>query len=1042
MSKLTTNTRRSLSASRTHSARGPQIVEASCEIDSHADTCCLGVNFCPIYFTGKVCDVSPFLDTMTPQTNIEICTGATAYDDAEGNTKILVINEALWMGDHMAHSLINPYQMRAIGVQLNDDPTALDRFFGIKHDLVDIPFRMRGSTCLFHTRTPMQWELDNCEHIELTSDTKWDPNDVIFGLEVECQTSDRLARGTYAYDTRHRRPNLDPATLSRQWGIGLETAKNTLKCTTQAGIRHAIHPLTRRYRTDYMALRHRRLHTTFYSDTLFTKVHSLHGYKCAQVITDGRFVHVYPMVSKSGAGDALQHFVSEVGIPDIIVTDNAPELTGRDSEFQKICRHYKVKTRQTEPYTPRQNQAELAIQEIKKRWRIKMTQHKVPKRLWDYGLVWVSEITNRTARGPEARTPYEVITGNTPDISEWLDFDFYDWCWFWNVPTHELTEEKAELGRILGVAHRVGSDMCYWVLTDNGKVIARTTVQRVTKDDLQISTVTERMTHFNKKIKEKMNERGHIIQAPAEGLILDDKECDMNDEPEQTTIPERDDFTDDAFDAYLGAELMIPHGDAYIRGRVMKRTRDEDGNPIGQWHSNLLLDTRQYKVQLADGSTSEYTANLIAENLFAQCDPDGKYHLVFKEIVDHRHDNTAVTKENGFLHGYNGNRHRIKTTKGWDICVEWQDRSTSWLPLKDVKDANPVELADYAVANKLSDEPAFAWWLPEVQKRRNRIVNRLKSRYWRTTHKFGIEIPKSVEHALQIDRETGTDHWRKAIEKEMKNVRIAFQKWEGGGPDAARAASINGSLIGYQEIKCHMVFDIKMDGDLTRKAHLVAGGHTTETPSSITYSSVVLRESIRIAFLVAALNDLDIFAADVGNAYLNAPCREKIWTTAGKEFGSDEGSVMLIVRALYSLKTSGASWRSTFAQKWIEMGYKATRVDPDVWLRADVKPNGLHYYKMLLVYVDDILLVSHQPKQTMLEIQQLYRLKDDLIGPPKRYLGANISKFQLPDGTEAWSASARDYIKTAVRNLEEVLGHDSIPSKLRNKVNRPLPLAY
>jgi len=181
------------------------------------------------------------------------------------------------------------------------------------------------------------------------------------------------------------------------------------------------------------------------------------------------------------------------------------------------------------------------------------------------------------------------------------------------------------------------------------------------------------------------------------------------------------------------------------------------------------------------------------------------------------------------------------------------------------------------------------------------MLSKLKSKYWRTSHKFGIEIPESVEHALQIDQEMGTDHWRRAIEKEMRNVRIAFQKWDRGGPEVARAESINGSLIGYQEIKCHMVFDIKMDGDLTRKARFVAGRHTTEDPVSTTYSSVVSRESVRIAFLIAALNDLQIFAADVGNAYLNAPCCEKIWTRAGKEFGSDEGLVMIIVHALYGL---------------------------------------------------------------------------------------------------------------------------------------------
>jgi len=241
--------------------------------------------------------------------------------------------------------------------------------------------------------------------------------------------------------------------------------------------------------------------------------------------------------------------------------------------------------------------------------------------------------------------------------------------------------------------------------------------------------------------------------------------------------------------------------------------------------------------------------------LYAQCNPDGHYHLVFKEIVDHRRNSSALDKEHGFTVGYNGNRHPKKTTRGWDICVEWRDGSTSWIPLKDVKQANPLELAEYALTNNLSNEPAFKWWVPEILRKKHRITSKLKTKYWRTTHKFGIEIPKSVEHALQIDRDMGTDYWRCAIEKEMKNVRIAFQKWDRGGPKAARTQSINGSLIGYQEIKCHMVFDVKMDGDLTRKALFVAGGHTTDTPTTTTYSSVISCESIRLAFLIAALNN-------------------------------------------------------------------------------------------------------------------------------------------------------------------------------------------
>ena len=93
-----------------------------------------------------------------------------------------------------------------------------------------------------------------------------------------------------------------------------------------------------------------------------------------------------------------------------------------------------------------------------------------------------------------------------------------------------------------------------------------------------------------------------------------------------------------------------------------------------------------------------------------------------------------------------------------------------------------------------------------------------------------------------------------------------------------------------------MIFDIKMDGKFTRKARLVANGHKTNVHLSITYSSVVSRESLRLALLIASLNNLDISCCDIVNAYLNAGCREKLWTVAGAEFGSEKGTIMIIAK--------------------------------------------------------------------------------------------------------------------------------------------------
>ena len=93
----------------------------------------------------------------------------------------------------------------------------------------------------------------------------------------------------------------------------------------------------------------------------------------------------------------------------------------------------------------------------------------------------------------------------------------------------------------------------------------------------------------------------------------------------------------------------------------------------------------------------------------------------------------------------------------------------------------------------------------------------------------------------------------------------------------------------------------------------MAGGHKTEAPSSITYSSVVSRDSVRIALTIAALNGLDILACDIQNAYLTADCREKIYVIAGPEFGSEQGAILIVRKALYGLKSSGAAFRSLLA---------------------------------------------------------------------------------------------------------------------------------
>ena len=129
--------------------------------------------------------------------------------------------------------------------------------------------------------------------------------------------------------------------------------------------------------------------------------------------------------------------------------------------------------------------------------------------------------------------------------------------------------------------------------------------------------------------------------------------------------------------------------------------------------------------------------------------------------------------------------------------------------------------------------------------------------------------------------------------------------------------------------------------------------------------SVVSRESVRIALTIAALNDLDILACDIQNEYLTVLCRENVWTRAGPEFGSEEGTIMIVNVALYGIKSSGAAFRAKLAGVLYDIGYTPSKADPYVWIRPAVNPDGSEYYEMVLCYVDDVLTISDMPMRTM-----------------------------------------------------------------------------
>ena len=149
---------------------------------------------------------------------------------------------------------------------------------------------------------------------------------------------------------------------------------------------------------------------------------------------------------------------------------------------------------------------------------------------------------------------------------------------------------------------------------------------------------------------------------------------------------------------------------------------------------------------------------------------------------------------------------------------------------------------------------------------------------------------------------------------------------------------------------------------------------------------------------------------------------------------------MIVVRTLYGLKSSGAAFRALLAETLHDKRYKASYIDPDVWLRPGIKPDGFEYWEMVLCYVDDVLSISHDPTRTMNLIKGKFKLKGDKIEVPTSYLGAELSQMQNSDGDKCWAISSEKYCNAAVANIEEVLNKKGL--RLPKKCVTPMSSGY
>ena len=243
-----------------------------------------------------------------------------------------------------------------------------------------------------------------------------------------------------------------------------------------------------------------------------------------------------------------------------------------------------------------------------------------------------------------------------------------------------------------------------------------------------------------------------------------------------------------------------------------------------------------------------------------------------------------------------------------------------------------------------------------------RMINQAKlaSKRQAPIYQFGFKVPRNYKQAMELDLENGNTLWQDAMALELAQIQEYETFIDKGKGDKQPP--------GYKRITVRFVYAVKHDG--RHKARLVAGGHLTDAPVDSVYSGVVNLRTLRMIIFLSELNGLHLHAADVGNAYLEAKTKEKVYIIADASFGELEGHTLIIDRALYGLRSSGLRWHQRFADTLRDMNFEISKADNDVWIRR----NG-DVYEYIAVYVDDLCIAAKDPKEITNALCEKYKYK-------------------------------------------------------------------
>jgi Reverse transcriptase (RNA-dependent DNA polymerase) len=259
------------------------------------------------------------------------------------------------------------------------------------------------------------------------------------------------------------------------------------------------------------------------------------------------------------------------------------------------------------------------------------------------------------------------------------------------------------------------------------------------------------------------------------------------------------------------------------------------------------------------------------------------------------------------------------------------------------------------------------------------MVNQAKLQSFRTApvYMYGHLVPHNHSQALEIDRKNGNTMWQDAEKIELEAI-LGYGVFNATGLHTP-------SPENHKRINVHFVYAVKHDG--CYNARLVAGGHLTDTPIDSVYSSVATLWGVHMVMFLAELNGLNFWSTDIGNAHLKSNTMEKIYIVGGKEFACVglEGHTLVIVKALYGLKSSGARRWEVLADVLRQMGFTpSNKAANDIWMH---RVGDLYEY--VVVHADDLGIASSDPSVIIKELEGRYGFQLKGTGPTTFHLGCD-----------------------------------------------------